>query len=225
VISAFYRFVDEQVADLLELIDDNTIVALVSACGAQALDGELALNDWLIEQGDLVLRTPPAWPAMLEQCDVDWAHTRAWAGDDGALFLNIVGREQQGIIPAAEADSAAENLATRLRTLSGVEVYRPAALYSTVRSAAPDLLTVCAQPGWRTSALIGRGSPWVHTGAALMDAACESPSGLFVIYDPHNLSGGHELAGATIYDIVPTLLALLGQPIPARLRGRALIEE
>ena len=57
-----------------------------------------------------------------------------------------------------------------------------------------------------------------------MDAACELSSGLFVIYDPHNPSGGHELTGATIYDIVPTLLALLGQPIPARLRGRALIE-
>jgi len=224
VISAFYRFVDEQIADLLELIDDNTIVALVSACGAQTLDGELALNDWLIEQGDLVLRAPPDRPATLAECDVDWEHTRAWAGDDGALFLNIVGREPQGIIPAAEADSAAENLARRLRTLSGVEVYRPAALYASVRGVAPDLLVVCTQPGWRPSALIGRGSPWVHTGAAPMDAACESPSGLFVIYDPHNSSGGQELSGATIYDIVPTLLTLLGQPIPARLRGRALID-
>ena len=241
VISAFYRFVDEQIADLLELIDDNTIVALVSACGAQALDGELALNDWLIEQGDLVLHARPDRPATLEECDVDWAHTRAWAGDDGAIYLNIAGREPQGIIPAAEADSAAANLSARLRALGGsepadappnaadlppaVEVYRPAALYATVRGVAPDLLAICTRPGWRPSALIGRGSPWVHTGAAPMDAACESPSGLFVIYDPHNPSGGQELTGATIYDMVPTLLALLGQPIPARLRGRALIEE
>jgi predicted AlkP superfamily phosphohydrolase/phosphomutase len=236
VISAFYRFVDEQIADLLELIDDNTIVALVSACGAQALDGELALNDWLLEQGDLVLGARPDRPATLEECEVDWAHTRAWAGDDGALYLNIAGRDPQGSIPAAEAEPATENLAARLRTLSGtaptaaelrpaVEVYRPAALYSAVRGVAPDLLAVCTRPGWRPSALIGRGSLWVHTGAASMDAACESASGLFVIYDPHNLSGGYELTGATIYDIVPTLLTLLGLPIPSRLRGRALIEE
>ena len=58
-----------------------------------------------------------------------------------------------------------------------------------------------------------------------MDAACDSPSGLFVIYDPHNLGHGRELIGATIYDIVPTILTLLDQPIPARLRGRALLEE
>jgi predicted AlkP superfamily phosphohydrolase/phosphomutase len=241
VISAFYRFVDEQIADLLELIDDNTIVALVSACGAQALDGELALNDWLIEQGDLVLRARPDRPATVEECDVDWARTCAWAGPDGAIYLNIAGREPQGTIPAAEAERAAEELTARLRALDSaepadpppnaadlqpaVEVYPPAALYTTVRSVAPDLLAVCTRPGWRPSALIGRGSPWVHTGAVPMDAACESSSGLFVIYDPHNLSDGRELTGATIYDIVPTLLALLGQPIPARLRGRALIEE
>jgi predicted AlkP superfamily phosphohydrolase/phosphomutase len=241
VISAFYRFVDDQIADLLELIDDNTIVALVSACGAQALDGELALNDWLIEQGDLVLRTRPDRPATLEECDVDWAHTRAWAGDDGAIYLNIAGREPQGIIPAAEADLAAANLSARLRALGGsdpadapanptalppaVEVYRPAALYATVRGVAPDLLAICTRPGWRPSTLIGRGSPWVHTGSVPMDAACESASGLFVIYDPHKQRDGQELAGATIYDMAPTLLALLGQPIPARLRGRALFEE
>jgi len=241
VISAFYRFVDEQIADLLELIDDDTIVALVSACGAQALDGELALNDWLIEQGDLVLRARPAQPATLEECDVDWEHTRAWAGADGAIYLNIAGREPLGAIPAAEADLATENLAARLRALGGTEpadappnatdllpgvkIYLPAALYATVRGVAPDLLAICTRPGWRPSRLIGRGSPWVHTGATPMDAAYESSSGLFVIYDPHNLSGGRELTGATIYDIVPTLLALLGQPIPSRLRGRSLIED
>jgi predicted AlkP superfamily phosphohydrolase/phosphomutase len=241
VISAFYRFVDEQIADLLELIDDNTIVALVSACGAQALDGELALNDWLIEQGDLVLHARPDRPATLGECDVDWPRTRAWAGADGAIYLNIAGREPQGIIPAAEAELAAQELAARLRALHSteladapadtagmqpaVEVYPPAALYAAVRGVAPDLLAICTRPGWRPSALIGRGSAWIHTGAVPMDAACESSSGLFVIYDPHNHSDGRELTDATIYDIVPTLLTLLGQSIPSRLRGRALIED
>jgi arylsulfatase A-like enzyme len=56
-----------------------------------------------------------------------------------------------------------------------------------------------------------------------MDSACESPTGFFIIYDPRNLGGGQELEAATLYDIAPTLLALLDQPIPPRLRGRALI--
>jgi predicted AlkP superfamily phosphohydrolase/phosphomutase len=238
-ISAFYRFVDEQLADLLELIDDNTIVVVVSACGTQALDGELALNDWLIDQGELRLHAQPDRPAALEECDVDWAHTRAWAGDDGALYLNIAGREPQGAIPAAEAEQAASDLAARLRALVGpkaaqdqpslavtaaVEAYRPAALYTAARGVAPDLLALCVRPGWRTSPLVGRGATWISTNAAPMDAACESPTGFFVVYDPGNLGGGRELESATIYDIVPTLLALLGQPIPPRLRGRALIE-
>lgn len=240
VISAFYRFIDEQIADLLELIDDNTVVALVSACGTQALDGELALNDWLIEQGELVLHAAPRRPATLAECEVDWARTQAWAEADGAIYLNVAGREPHGVIPSANADAAAESLAARLRALAGpdtadvpgapgersaaIEVYRPAGLYAAARGIAPDLLVVCTQPGWRPSALIRHEPAWVSTVAAPMDAACESPSGLFVIYDPHNLGGGRDLAGATIYDIVPTLLALLDQPIPARLRGRVLLE-
>jgi predicted AlkP superfamily phosphohydrolase/phosphomutase len=241
VISAFYRFIDEQIAELLELIDDATVVTLVSASGAQALDGELALNDWLIEQGDLALHARPDRPAALEECAIDWAHTRAWAGPDGAIYLNIAGREPEGTIRAAEADAVADNLAARLRALAGpeptgtpqqaadnipdVEVYRPAALYAGARGVAPDLLATCTRPGWRPTALTGRGAPWADTLTAPMDAACESPIGLFTIYDPYNLGGGRELAGATIYDMVPTMLALLGQPIPARLRGRALIED
>jgi predicted AlkP superfamily phosphohydrolase/phosphomutase len=236
-ISAFYRFVDEQIGELLELIDDQTVVAVVSACGAQALDGELALNDWLIAQGELVLRAPPAGPAPLEQCDVDWERTRAWAGGDGAIYLNVAGREPQGAVPAAAAEQALANLATRLRALAGpdplvrdtgaapaVEIYRPAALYAAARGVAPDLLAICQAPGWRPSATVGRGETWAGTSAATIDAACESPTGLFVIYDPSNLGGGRELEAATIYDIVPTLLSLLGQPIPARLRGRSLLE-
>ncbi len=54
-IGSFYRFVDDQLFELLELVDDDTIVAVVSAGGAQALLGELALNEWLIAQGDLAL--------------------------------------------------------------------------------------------------------------------------------------------------------------------------
>jgi arylsulfatase A-like enzyme len=55
-----------------------------------------------------------------------------------------------------------------------------------------------------------------------MDAASETSQGFLVIYDPHNLGGGRQIDEATIYDVVPTLLNLLGQPVPARLRGKVI---
>jgi predicted AlkP superfamily phosphohydrolase/phosphomutase len=224
-IGSFYRFVDDQLFELLELVDDETIVAIVSAGGAQALHGELALNEWLIAQGELVLRSAPDGPATLEQCEIDWELTRAWAGDDGAIYLNVAGREPLGAIPADQVEQARTRLAAQLRALAdadgtpAVEVYRPESLYAATQGVAPDLIAICARPGWRTTTTIGAGSVWVGAAETRLDAACETADGFLVVYDPRNLGGGRQLDEATIYDIAPTLLQLLAQPIPSRLRG------
>jgi predicted AlkP superfamily phosphohydrolase/phosphomutase len=234
-VGSFYRFVDDQLFELLELVDDETVVAVVAPGGMQALLGELALNEWLIAQGDLALRTAPPGAAALEQCEVDWERTRAWAGEGGAIYLNVAGREPLGSIPAGEAARARAELAERLRALvdpagqPALEVYRPEALYAAAQGVAPDLIVVSAQPGWRTTAVVGLGSVWVgghsalgQDSAARLDAACETSDGFLLVYDPRNLGGGRQLDDATIYDIAPTLLALFGQPSPARMRGHVI---
>jgi predicted AlkP superfamily phosphohydrolase/phosphomutase len=233
-VGSFHRFVDDQLFELLELVDDDTVVAIVAPGGMQALHGELSLNEWLIAQGDLVLRHQPPGLVALEQCEVDWERTRAWAGEAGAIYLNVAGREPLGSIPASELESARVELAERLRALvdadghSALEVQRPEALYVTAQGVAPDLIAVSTRPGWRTAATLGAGV-WAETRAvrrynasAWLDAACATPDGFLLVYDPHNLGGGRQLDDATIYDIAPTLLALFGQPIPARMRGRVI---
>jgi predicted AlkP superfamily phosphohydrolase/phosphomutase len=228
-VGSFHRFVDDQLFELLELVDDDTVVAVVAPGGMQALRGELALNEWLIAQGDLALRHQPPGVVALEQCEIDWERTRAWAGEAGAIHLNVAGREPLGSIPIAEAESARAELAERLRALvdadglPALEVQRPEALYGTTQGAPPDLIAACARPGWRTTAAVGLGV-WAESraGEPLLDAACETPDGFLLVYDPRNLGGGRQLDDATIYDIVPTLLALFGQPIPARMRGQVI---
>jgi predicted AlkP superfamily phosphohydrolase/phosphomutase len=241
-ISAFYSFVDEQIGDLLELVDDDTIVVVASACGAQALDGELNLNDWLIEQGDLELALRHDNPGPLDESTIDWADTRAWAGDEGAIYLNVAGREPQGIVPPGEVEAVIADLRARLHAIAPppgqsddvpvVETYRPPARFDTGYGAAPDLLAICTRPGWRPSSVARRGQIWTTTHTADLDAACESPRGFAVVYDPLSAihappapdgDGDRELGEATIYDLVPTLLALMGEPAAPRLRGRALI--
>jgi predicted AlkP superfamily phosphohydrolase/phosphomutase len=199
----------------------------------QALHGELALNEWLIAQGDLVLRTVPQSTATLEQCEVDWERTRAWAGESGAIYLNVAGREPQGSISADAAPRARAELAERLRAVASangqpaLEVHRPEVLYSTTHGVAPDLVAVCAQPGWRTTAAVGLGSVLMpmrasrhQDGPTGRETACETSDGFLLVYDTRNLGGGRQLDDASIYDVVPTLLALFGQPIPTRMRGR-----
>ncbi len=224
-IGSFYHFVDDQIADLLQIVDDDTIVVVVSACGAQSLHGEFALNEWLLEQGELVLRTPPSGPVALEQCDVDWARTRAWAGDNGAVYLNVASREPEGIIPLDQAVHATAQLAQRLRAITGpdgqpaLRVYPPAALYAAANGVAPDLLVACTQPGWRSIDRLGQGATWLAASGAGVEAAYDTSEGFLVIHDPHHLGGGRQIDDITIYDIIPTLLDTLNQPSPRRLRG------
>lgn len=226
-IGSFYRFVDDQIGELLELVDDDTIVALVSACGAQSLDGELALNEWLIATGELVLHRMPDMPTPIAQCDVDWQRTRVWADEDGAIYLNIAGREPQGGIQADQVGYVSASIAGRLRAIAGpvgesgvVDVYRTSTLYSTPQGVVPDLIAVCSLPGWRTTSHIGYGRIWLDTHTARLEGACETSTGFMIVYDPHSRDGGREIHGATIYDVVPSLLTRLGQPVPARLQGR-----
>jgi predicted AlkP superfamily phosphohydrolase/phosphomutase len=233
-VGSFHRFVDDQLFELLELVDDDTVVAVVAPGGMQALHGELALNEWLIAQGDLALRYQPPGVVALDRCEIDWERTRAWAGEAGAIYLNVAGREPLGNIPAGEAEIVRAELAERLRALLDadgrplLEVHRPEALYATTLGVAPDLIAVSARSGWRTTAAVGQGV-WSesragedHDSAARMDAACETSDGFLLVYDPRNLGGGRQLDDATIYDIVPTLLALFGQPIPARMSGHVI---
>ena len=229
-IGSFYRFIDDQIAEVLELVSEDTIVAIASACGGQALKGELALNEWLIATGELVLQTVFHGPATLEECAVDWERTRAWATDGGAIYLNVAGREPQGALPADHIDRVRASIAERLRALMGpsgeadaVEAYYPHTLYATERGVAPDLLAVCTQPGWRPSATLGRGAIWIDTRATRLDSGWESPTGFLILADPRNPGGGRQFYGGTIYDLVPTLLTLAGQPVPPRLRGRDLL--
>ena len=98
---------------------------------------------------------------------------------------------------------------------------RPASIYAATQGVGADLLVAAAQPGWRTNPLVGHARPWLSARADALDAAYESPHGLFALFDPRNPAGGIELSGVSIYDIAPTLLNLFGIA-PARMRGHAL---
>ena len=50
-IPEYYQWLDEQIGGVLESVDEETIVLVVSDHGAQRLDGGFAVNEWLIQQG------------------------------------------------------------------------------------------------------------------------------------------------------------------------------
>ena len=73
---------------------------VVSDHGAKKMDGGICFNEWLIE------KAISPWPAIptsrrpSTRSMIDWSKTKAWGdgGYYGRLFLNVQGREPQGII-------------------------------------------------------------------------------------------------------------------------------
>ena len=51
----YYLYLDEEIGDLLERFDDDTTVLVVSDHGARPMEGAICVNEWLAQEGYLVL--------------------------------------------------------------------------------------------------------------------------------------------------------------------------
>ena len=60
-IHKYYQFIDAQIGELLALLPSHTRVLVMSDHGAQAMEGGICINEWLIEQGYLTLSRPARW--------------------------------------------------------------------------------------------------------------------------------------------------------------------
>ncbi|MFN8449269.1 MAG: alkaline phosphatase family protein [Anaerolineae bacterium] len=87
----YYRMMDSFAAELLDIAGDDTTVLVVSDHGVSRMDGGICINEWLWQNGWLSLKRPPSSGGLtrIEDCDIDWANTRAWAsgGYYGRVFL------------------------------------------------------------------------------------------------------------------------------------------
>jgi len=65
-------------------------------------------------------------------------------------------------------------------------------------------------------------SDLVH-GTGLVKSGCHDPKGMMILYGP-GVRGGARVAEVNNLDIAPTLLTLMGLPVPEEMRGRVLRE-
>jgi predicted AlkP superfamily phosphohydrolase/phosphomutase len=231
VIPDYYEHVDRKVGELLSVIPGDAYVIVVSDHGAQCMHGGIALNEWLIRQGYLVLQEPPAGPARLEGLKVDWARTTAWGsgGYYGRLFLNVKGREPQGLIPPEEYEATRDRLVAELEALGdpagrpiGTRVLKPEHLYRIVRGAAPpDLLVYFGDLRWRSVGTVGMGQVHTFENDTGPDDANHAPDGLLIATGPGIAPCG-PIPGMQLMDVTPTILRLFGLEVPGDLQGRVI---
>ncbi|MBI3181575.1 MAG: alkaline phosphatase family protein [Myxococcales bacterium] len=221
---------------VLEEVKPGTAILLFSDHGFSEFEKSVDLNRWLVEAGEMAIdeeayrSRPPGSHGELFR-HVKWEKTRAYAVGFSGLYLNVKGREGAGIVSPDERAAVAAGLATRLRALADPgtgepvvhRVYRREELYRGAHSEeAPDLV-VGFRPGYRGSwqsaigglaegVLAANQKRWQRDH--IVDA--EFVDGMLLT----NFEVPSERPRAS--DIAPTIVSLIGLPVPEEFEGTAL---
>ena len=231
VIRDFYVHLDEEIGRLLELVDDDTLVLIVSDHGAQPLSGGFCVNEWLVNEGLLVLDQYPAEVTPFGKLAVNWEKTRVWSegGYYARVFFNVQGREPTGVIPPSDYESFRDEMTTKFESTTGPDgsplgtlVFKPNEIYREVRNVAPDLIVHFGALDWRSVGGVGyNGRIHVRENDTGPDDCNHAQFGVFVLAAPNVPTLG-ELSGVRLLDIAPTLLEAAGHDIPESFQGRSI---
>jgi predicted AlkP superfamily phosphohydrolase/phosphomutase len=226
-----YRHNDALVGRVLQRLDKDDVLMVISDHGFNSFRRGVNLNAWLHREGYLTLKKGTDGTREWLR-DVDWSATRAYALGLTGLFLNLKGREAHGIVqPGADALALKTELAHKLRGLHddehpGVainEAFDTSTLYAgPYLENAPDFV-IGYNAGYRAS---WSGASGVVAGAVFTDNTkpwsgdhCIDPRlvpGVFFCNRPVNA------AEPALVDIAPTALRLFGIEPPSYMDGRPL---
>ncbi len=230
VVPDYYRFVDERIGRILDAVGDGATIFVVSDHGAKGMRGAFCVNEWLIREGYLALKTRPQEPAPLDRVDVDWSRTKAWGwgGYYARIFINLEGREPSGVVAAAQYEALRDELSDKLARVTDPEgrtmdtrVYRPEQIYAEVRGDAPDLMVYFDDLWWRSAGTVGHGALYLSENDTGPDDAVHDYDGIFVMSTPpEGAAPGSELSGLRLIDMAPTVLDRMGVAIDEPLEGR-----
>ncbi len=252
VIDQCYELLDESVGKLVRAAGEDCAILVVSDHGFGPCRAEVYPNLWLAQQGYFRLRPAHQvwarqlawtrrgrlpWPRIVigaPRRRVDWRRTRAFLGlyqESKGLLFNLKGRFAQGVVtPGAEAERLADELEARLLAATTPQgerifaaVYRPENLYHGAHvHDAPDLILLPANPATRVMGKLSGGEFYQTIADPYMSTGNHRPEGVLIAGGAAGQNGDLP-AAASIMDIAPTVLALLGEDIPAYMDGRPLV--
>ena len=252
---SFFDEMDDAIGDLVEWAGDDGFVVTMSDHGFGPKDKSVNINLALREWGLLSLagagsmsksaglrklarRAKKTLPKSVfrvakgvAQGTIDWSKTKAFSAPipQQGIYINLEGREPNGVVDSSDYDSVCDEVAGRLSELVDPDDGKPVVdrvyrrdevLWGPMSPTAPDLFPVCRAYSYELSD--GLYSP------TILDDYRELPRGF------HAIDGIFGLAGpgiaprsglqASLYDVMPTALYLAGLKLPPGLDGRVLTD-
>jgi predicted AlkP superfamily phosphohydrolase/phosphomutase len=231
-IQTLYKRLDQVIGELADRFGSRATIFVMSDHGFANFSRQFNLNCWLRDYGYLAR-------CSSIMADVDWSLTKAYGLGINGLYLNLKGRERDGVVePGDEAEELLAELKKRLEAeidpLTGRPVirtaYRADEVYSGGATAlAPDLIIGYGR-GYRAS--------WETCLGDLVDADDAEPV-KYLSYNKLAWSADHcadalEVPGVlfasrpfradspSLVDVAPSILAEFGLPAPPSMTGKSI---
>jgi len=110
-IQTLYQEMDEALGKVMRSIDDDTTLIVMSDHGFNPFYWEVNLNSWLVEKGYVHLNDLSLRDGVTLYQNVDWSRTEAYALGLNGIYVNLRGREGNGVVSrGAEYDSLLDRL-------------------------------------------------------------------------------------------------------------------
>ena len=228
-----YCRMDATVGAVMDQLNDDTALIVLSDHGFKPFRRNVDLNAWLLANGYFKLRDDAVESDRQYLADVDWSRTKAYAIGLAGIYINRQGREAAGIVvDGSEADGLIAELTEKLTGLQDPETEETAIREAIPRhkaysgpyvDAAPDII-IGYDVGYRVAwdAAVGKCGATVfspNTNAWSGDHCVHPDVVPGVIFSNRQLNGD----GASIMDLAPTTLELLGVAKPAYMDGKSLL--
>lgn len=252
-VERIYRNLDRWIGEILRRhVDERTVLLVLSPCGMMEVARAVDLNRWLAERGYLQLLGGAPPPVTLRayfdrqnglllgdaRADerFDWSKTEVFAAGAGSLFVNLAGRQEAGIVePGAPFHALLARLRDDLEAMTdpatGAPIVARVRLLADLpenatalqRGRLPDI-QVDFRPGYRAawSSRLG------EVEAAWIESDQGRWSGDYAGMDPQALPGvlfcNRSLPPEVrVIDVAPSVLRLLGVPVPEEMEGEAFL--
>ncbi len=238
-----YERMDQIVGEVEQAMEPGATLLIVSDHGFHSFRRGFNTNTWLVENGFMTLRNPGLQQKAYSLSDlfskgsffpnVDWSRTQAYSLGLGQIYLNLRGRERDGIVaPGPDASRLLQQIRAKLLAYRDPQTRQPVlqAVYFGSRidrgaylSKAPDL-QLDFQPGYRTSWQTALGA--IPPGIVVPNE--RKWSGDHCSSDPSNTKGIFFSScpvvntDPSITDIAPTVLEMFHVNPPQRLDGKPL---
>ena len=160
-----------------------------------------------------------------------------WSRDDrlgrGRLLLPALPERRraaspQGTVAPEDYERVRDELKAKLEALGdehgrpiGTVAHRPEELYEERNGIVPDLMVYFGDLFWRSVGQVGTGTVHVFENDTGPDDANHAHDGLYVLAADGRRARARARSGASC-DIAPTLLELLGEPVPPEMEGARL---